>query len=117
MIQSKSLRVSIVVPVYNEGAQLAACLEAIAAQRSVPYEVIVVDNNSTDDTIAVAKSFNFVKLLRESRQGVVHARNRGFDAARGQIIARIDADTVLPPGWTGQVQATFQNSGVSAVSG
>lgn len=117
MVQSKSLRVSIVVPVYNEGAQLGACLEAIAAQASTPYEVIVVDNNSIDDTEAVAKRFSFVKLLHEPRQGVVHARNCGFDAARGEVIARIDADTVLPPCWTAQIQAIFRSPDVSAVSG
>lgn len=117
MISSKRLRVSIVIPVYNEGAQLAACLEAIARQTTTPYEVVVVDNNSSDDTQAVARRFGFATVLKEPRQGVVHARNRGFDAARGEIIARIDADTILPPGWISQVRTIFQSSDVSAVSG
>jgi glycosyltransferase involved in cell wall biosynthesis len=117
MIQGKRLRISIVIPVYNEADCLSACLEAIARQAASPYEVIVVDNNSTDDTPAVAKRFSFVKLLYEPRQGVVHARNRGFGAARGDIIARIDADTILPTGWTSQVRSIFQSSSISAVSG
>lgn len=86
-------------------------------QNATPYEVIVVDNNSTDGTAAVAGRFSFATLMREPRQGVVHARNRGFDAARGEIIARIDADTILPAHWTAQIAGIFENPDVSAVSG
>jgi glycosyltransferase involved in cell wall biosynthesis len=111
------MKISIVIPVYNEAAQLGACLEAIAAQAVTPYEVIVVDNNSTDNTAGIAANYSFVTLLREERQGVVHARNRGFDAAAGDIIGRIDADTLLPPDWAAQIQSIFQDSSVSAVSG
>lgn len=111
------LKVSLVIPVYNEASQLGACLSAIAAQTAVPYEVIVVDNNSTDGTAAIAAAFGFVKLLREPKQGVVHARNRGFDAARGDIIGRIDADTLLPPDWIESARAVFADQAVDAVSG
>jgi glycosyltransferase involved in cell wall biosynthesis len=117
MIQSNIRRVSIVIPVYNEAPRLGACLEAIALQTAAPYEVIVVDNNSSDGTREVAARYGFVTVLREPKQGVVHARNRGFDAARGEIIGRIDADTLLPAGWVAQVQAIFEDPGVSAVSG
>jgi glycosyltransferase involved in cell wall biosynthesis len=113
----KALKVSIVIPVYNEAARLGACLEAIARQTVTPLEVIVVDNNSTDETVAVVRRFGFVKLLREPKQGVTHARTTGFDAARGDVIARIDADSLLPPSWLGQVQAIFENPDISAVSG
>jgi glycosyltransferase involved in cell wall biosynthesis len=111
------MKISIVIPVYNEAERLRACLSAIAGQSITPYEVIVVDNNSTDSTAAVAQAFNFVTVLHEPQQGVVHARTRGFDAARGDIIARIDADTLLPSGWLEQIQAIFQDTVVSAVSG
>ena len=108
---------SIVIPVYNEAAHLGACLEAIAAQTVMPYEVIVVDNNSTDGTAAITENYAFVRLLREARQGVVHARTRGFDAARGEIIARIDADSLLPADWVACAQTVFGESAVDAVSG
>lgn len=117
MVQSKSSRISIVIPVYNEADRLEACLQAIAGQTARPLEVIVVDNNSTDETADVARRFGFVTLLSESRQGVVHARNRGFAAAHGDIIARIDADTILPRGWLAHVSRIFRAPGVSAVSG
>lgn len=111
------MNISIVIPVYNEAEQLDACLQAIAAQTVQPLEVIVVDNNSTDGSAAVAERFDFVRVLREPRQGVVHARTRGFNAARGDIIARIDADSLLAPDWVASVRRVFANPAVDAVSG
>jgi glycosyltransferase involved in cell wall biosynthesis len=111
------MKISIVIPVYNEAEQLGACLEAIARQAVAPHEVLVVDNNSTDATVAVAERYPFARVLREPRQGVVYARDRGFDAARGDIIGRIDADTRLPSGWVAQLQTIFADDSISAVSG
>lgn len=111
------MKVSIVIPVYNEGGHLAACLEAIAAQSHKPYEVIVVDNNSTDESVAIAASFPFVKIFSESRQGVVYARDSGFNAARGEIIGRIDADTVVDRDWVKNIQLVFADPVLDAVSG
>jgi glycosyltransferase involved in cell wall biosynthesis len=111
------MKISIVIPVYNEADSIGACLQAISRQTVRPHEVIVVDNNSTDGTAKIAQSFGFVKLLSEPRQGVVYARRRGFDAARGDIIARIDADSILPVDWLEQVQAVFSDRTVDAASG
>jgi glycosyltransferase involved in cell wall biosynthesis len=111
------MNISIVIPVYNEAAHLRACLEAISRQTMAPFEVIVVDNNSTDATAFIAQQFPFVRLLQEPKQGVVHARNRGFNAVRGEIIARIDADTVLPANWLEQVAAIMRDKSIAAVSG
>jgi glycosyltransferase involved in cell wall biosynthesis len=111
------MKISIVIPVYNEAEALGACLSAIAAQTVAPYEVIVVDNNSTDNTVALAGAFEFVTVLSEPKQGVVHARSQGFDAARGGIIARIDADSLLPADWLDSLQAVFTDPTVDAVSG
>lgn len=83
----------------------------------MPDEIIVVDNNSTDDTAAVAAQYSFVRVITQPRQGVVHARNAGFDAARSEIIGRIDADTILPPTWTEQVREIFRTNDAAAVSG
>src|SRR5687767_1835934 len=99
MLMNTRLRVSLVIPAYNEESHLRACLDAVAAQTVRPFEVIVVDNNSTDTTVAIARSYSFVAVMHESQQGIVYARNAGFNAARGDIIARIDADTHLSPNW------------------
>jgi len=111
------MKVSIVIPVYNEAEHLSACLQAIARQTVRPFEVIVVDNNSTDGTAAIAAAYDFVTVLHEPRQGVLHARTRGFDAARGDIIGRIDADSLLPRDWVASVQQVFSDNSVDAVSG
>ena len=116
MIRQKS-KISIVIPVYNEEQQLSACLEAIAHQTVMPLEVIIVDNNSTDKTAEIARSYPFVRLISESQQGTVHARNCGFNAARGEIIGRVDTDTRLAPDWTTKVQQIFEDASVDAVSG
>ncbi len=117
MVKTNNLRVSIVIPVYNEADQLAACLWAIARQNVVAHEVIVVDNNSTDGSRQIAESFDFVRLISETRQGVLHARTTGFNAATGDIIGRIDADTVLDADWVHTVQALFNDTSLDAVSG
>lgn len=103
----KSTRISIIIPAYNEERYLPRCLDAIAAQTVKPYEVLVIDNNSEDATAAIAQKYPFVRVLREARQGIVFARNAGFDAASGDVLARIDADTVLPIDWLSRVQAFF----------
>lgn len=77
----------------------------------------MVDNNSTDETVDIAGIYDFVKLLREPKQGVVHARRRGFNAARGDIIARIDADSILPENWVASVRTIFKDTTLDAVSG
>lgn len=117
MIQSKALRVSIVIPVYNEADNIAACLAAIERQSTAPFEVIVIDNNSTDGTAVIAQRFPFVRMLHETRQGVVYARDAGFNAARGEIIGRIDADTVLNDDWVACVQRVFLDASMAMVSG
>lgn len=108
-MNSPRIRVSIVIPAYNEEHHLRSCLQAIADQTSPAYEVIVVDNNSADRTAEIAASYPFVKLVHEPRQGRVFARDAGFNAASGDIIGRIDADILLPTEWVSHVQAFYSN--------
>ncbi len=69
------------------------------AQTAPPDEIIVVDNASRDGTAEVAARYEAVRVLHEEKLGRVYARNRGFDAARGDIIVRTDADALVPPDW------------------
>jgi glycosyltransferase involved in cell wall biosynthesis len=116
-MQKSRMRISIVIPAYNEQDHLRACLEAIGRLSVKPFEVIVVNNNSTDKTVQLAEQFPFVSVINETRQGVVYARDCGCDAARGDIIGRIDADTILPADWTEKLALIFKDENVQAVSG
>ena len=102
-----TLTLSLVIPAYNEENHLKACLDSVAAQTLKPDEVIVVDNNSTDRTVKIARQYKFVTVIKESRQGVVFARDSGFNAAKSDLIGRIDADTVLPHDWVARVKSFF----------
>lgn len=110
------MRLSIVIPAYNEERLLPACLRAVLGQKEPADEIIVVDNNSTDATAEIAQRFG-ATVIRESRQGICFARNAGFNAATGDIIARCDADTAPAPDWTVKIKRQFENSSVDSLAG
>lgn len=113
--------VSFVVPAYNEEALIASCLHAILAEASradCRVEIIVVDNNSTDRTRHVASAITGVAIVDEPQRGLVQARRAGCLAASGRLIANIDADTMIPPGWLDTVLAKFaRRPDLAALSG
>lgn len=111
------LTLSLIIPVYNEERHIKECLEAIAAQTVAPNEVIVVDNNCTDQTIKIAKTFPFVTVIREKTPGLIAARNAGFAAASGDILGRIDADSVIEPNWVSVVMQQFSDKSLGGLSG
>jgi glycosyltransferase involved in cell wall biosynthesis len=65
----------------------------------------------------IAAGYPFVRVLRQKRQGVVHARDKGFNAAQGDIIGRIDADTIISEDWVATLQRIFKDSAIGAVTG
>jgi glycosyltransferase involved in cell wall biosynthesis len=83
----------------------------------MPDEVIVVDNNCTDRTLEIAESYKFVSIIREKSQGHAPPRNRGFNKAKSDIIGRIDADSVLMPGWVERVRERFQDEDIAGITG
>lgn len=106
---NKALTLSLIIPAYNEEKHLIACLNSVAAQTRLPDEVIVVDNNSTDSTRKIALSYPFVRVVSEKQQGIVFARDAGFNAAKHQLIGRIDSDSILPPNWVEYVMEFYQS--------
>jgi glycosyltransferase involved in cell wall biosynthesis len=103
--------VSVVIPVRNSPERLRACLEGLCAQ-SYPadrYEVIVVDNGSTDQTPAVARSFAVRVLEENSVVSPYAARNAGMAVARGSILALIDASCIPEPDWLSRGVSALQS--------
>jgi glycosyltransferase involved in cell wall biosynthesis len=100
------VRVSVVIPAYNEERIIGACLAALRDQEVPPDEIIVVDNNSSDRTGTVAAEHG-ARVVVERERGVVAARNRGFDEATGDVIGRIDADTIVSRGWVAALHSCF----------
>ena len=114
------MRLSFVVPAYNEEAYLPACLQSILSQTaSYPgqTEIIVVNNASTDRTRELALSFPGVTVVDEPRKGLTFARQAGFAASSGELIANVDADSRLTPGWLTQVLDTFAHHDLASFSG
>lgn len=99
--------ISVVIPAYNEERTLPACLGSLSKQDcSFPYEIIVVDNASTDHTADIARQFG-VRLISEPQKGVGLARRAGFAAAQANIIASTDADCMVPVDWLARIQQVF----------
>lgn len=116
--------ISVVIPFYNEADEILSCLEAFARQTyEGQFELILVDNGSTDDSVAQVKSFSqahpalAARLVHEARRGVAAASQAGFGAARYTVIARTDADTIVDPGWLEAIACHFQDGQVAALCG
>jgi glycosyltransferase involved in cell wall biosynthesis len=111
------LKVSVVIPALDDAVMLAACLEALQAQTRPADEVIVVDNGSVDDTADVARRYGAI-VVPEPRRGIFPATARGFDTATGDILARLDADSVPPPDWIERIAPAFdRNPSLAALTG
>jgi glycosyltransferase involved in cell wall biosynthesis len=110
--------ISVVVPAFNEQKYLGYCLESLLNQEyNDSFEIIVVDNDSSDNTFSIAESYG-VKVITESRPGIAWARQKGFETATGEIIASTDADTVLPGNWLSLIEQLFrENTDAVAIAG
>jgi glycosyltransferase involved in cell wall biosynthesis len=102
------MKVSLVIPAYNEEKHIEKCLQCAINQDEKTDEIIVVDNNCTDKTVEIAKKYG-ARIVKEERQGMIYARNAGFNAAKYEIIARTDADTKLPKDWILKIKNNFKN--------
>ncbi|MEE2032187.1 glycosyltransferase [Rhodococcus chondri] len=114
-------RLSVVIPVFNEEEYIGSCLRSLLAQEAELSEIIVVDNNSTDSSREIIQGFVLdnpkVRLLCEPNPGVAHARNRGFEAATGDVFARIDADTRVSSNWARAIIGYFDRDDTASVGG
>ncbi len=107
-----------IVPAYNAAATIGRTLEALSRQNCFqPYEVIVIDDGSSDETPEVVRSFALVKYARQDNAGPAAARNHGARLARGGYLAFTDSDCLPHEDWISQLMAGFSQSHVGAVAG
>jgi len=116
--------ISVIIPLFNESEEIGHCLKAFTRQSyRGPFEVIVVDNNSTDGSDACVRAFaeahpDFdIKVIYETTQGVAAASQAGFEAAGCPLIARTDADTVVSDDWLTTIADRFSDPCVAALCG
>ncbi|HSC80661.1 MAG TPA: glycosyltransferase, partial [Chitinolyticbacter sp.] len=104
-----TLRFSVVMPAYNRERYLADAIAAVLAQPGDDYELIVVDDGSTDRTVAIAEAVNDARLrvVKLAHAGAPTARNGGIDAARGEFIVWADSDDLMAPDALAQLRATM----------
>jgi len=108
------MKLSFVIPAHNEEKFIGKCLDSIlreAAEHVGDVEIIVVDNASTDGTSSVVRTYEDkgVHVVSEPRKGLVYARQCGYEKATGDLIANVDADTMLTLGWINTVMREFTN--------
>jgi glycosyltransferase involved in cell wall biosynthesis len=118
------LTASVVVCVYNRAGQIGACLDSLLIQDLIDFEIILVDDGSTDATPAVLREYvaahpgRPIRVLTNARNlGLSAARNVGIDGARGEIVCFTDSDCVVKPGWLQALVAGFTEAPVAAVAG
>ncbi|WP_170336048.1 glycosyltransferase [Ruegeria arenilitoris] len=113
------MRISVVVPHYNQPEYLQICLDTLKAQTpvSADVEIIVVDNNSIETPEHVCADFPDVTLLRETTPGPGPARNKGVSHASGEILAFIDADCHAHREWLAAIERVFDNPETQVVGG
>lgn len=110
------MRISVIIPVFNDPEGIDATLRSVTGQRHPAYEVIPVDNNSTDETPSVLQEWasRHPALVRPTAERTVQssyaARNAGIERARGEILVFLDANMTAPQGWLQQIDSAFSNS-------
>lgn len=113
--------ISVVIPAYNEERTISKCLSSLVAQvTNKKFEVILVDNNSTDKTSEIASKFKSkldLKIVLEKEKGRGAARRAGCATARGEIILSTDADTTFPSNWVEGMSDALVKSGAVAING
>ena len=110
-------KVSVIVCAYNGERTMDRCLASLDSLNYPNYEVVVVNDGSTDKTREIAERYGRIRLINQENQGLSAARNVGLSAATGEIIAYTDCDCMADPDWLTHLAARFLSSDFAAVGG
>jgi len=109
------MKFTIIVPVYNAEKTIEACLKSLLSQDYKSYEVIIVDDGSTDNTYDILKKYQDkageekIRIIKQRNKGPAAARNNGIKHATGNIIAFTDADCIVPVNWLSSFKKIYDN--------
>ena len=118
MKEIQSPRVCVVIPTRNRATDLKECIEALIAQTLSPYEIIVVDDNSSDDTPAVCRKYNVKYLRNRQRMRIPYGRNQGIKASKSQLVAFLDDDSIPERTWLEELlNALVRTEGIGIAGG
>lgn len=112
---------TVAILTYNSAATLGACLDSLAGQADRDFGVVVVDDDSTDETLAIVASFSSLLRITVTRNGshvIPRGRNIGLAASKTSVVAFIDSDDRAEPGWTRAISTAFRDHpGIALISG
>lgn len=115
------MKFSIIIPALNEGRWIDKTLAAVLNQTYQNFEVIVVDNNCTDNTVEVVQNFMQkdarIRIIDCPTPGILHARNCGLAAAKGEVIVQLDADNIPKKNWLAHAAKHFTDKQTVALAG
>lgn len=119
LIPAQSPTISVVIPLYNKAAYVEEAVSSVLLQTYPAYEIIVVDDGSTDDGALLVEAIQspLIKLIRQANAGVSAARNAGIAAAQGDYIAFLDADDRYLPGFLAAIMALAVDYSQAALLG
>lgn len=110
------MTISVIIPAYNEEKYIPYTIESLNGLDRLPDEIIVVDGGSTDETAQVARKHG-AKVITVPHRGIGFARQKGLEAATGDIVAFTDADTIVPHSWLTRIEETLSKPKVVGVFG
>ena len=116
-VNSSEPLISVIVAAYNCRDTISKCLESLSSLDHPGYEVIVVDDGSTDGTAELCETFSGVKVIRLDRGGPSRARNTGVRKARGKLVAFTDGDCFVDSRWLKELEKGFIGPDVAGVGG
>ena len=105
-------RISIIIPTYNQSSTIGLAIESVLNQTYTDYEIIVVDNNSTDNTREVLQPyFPYIRYIPQNHQGILQARNRGIESSQSELVGFLNADSFFLPNKLEEQIALFDKRG------
>ncbi len=105
------MKISLIIPAYNEEAYIGRCLDSVFKNSGGIFsEIVVVNNGSVDGTKNLAKKYEGVAVVEESRKGANRARQTGFESTQGDVVVFLDADAQITPEWADSVVSEFKRN-------